>query len=219
MSRFTPRDDPQAQQFWVEGMTVELERCDAHTVELRGITLDTAGTIMCEVSTEAPRFKTAEASSDLTVVQPPLSGPELSPRPVKGQRFMPGDLLEVNCTSPPSRPQAKLRYFINDQMDDGSHTVEHRNIGRGELVRQRGLICSHWDNCRRPDQPHPQSVHPPDQGTLPGRGAEAQVPGCHILRVGPDHHGALPRHRCTLNTPRPNFLKIYLISSFKIFHS
>ena len=116
MSRFTPRDDPQAQQFWVEGMTVELERCDAHTVELRGITLDTAGTIMCEVSTEAPRFKTAEASGELTVVQPPGSGPVISPVPGLGERFSPGHLLEINCTSPPSNPQAKLRFFINDQM-------------------------------------------------------------------------------------------------------
>ena len=95
---------------------VELERSDDKTVQLKSVSLQTAGTIMCEVSTEAPRFKTAEASGELTVVQPPSSGPVISPLPRPGERFSPGDLLEINCTSPPSNPQAKLRFFINDQM-------------------------------------------------------------------------------------------------------
>ena len=113
-------------------MLVELETSDDKTVQLRAVSLQTAGRIMCEVSTEAPRFKTAEASGELTVVQPPSSGPVISPLPRPGERFSPGDLLEINCTAPPSNPQAKLRYFINDQMDDGSHTVQHRHRGLGE---------------------------------------------------------------------------------------
>ena len=97
-------------------MAVELEGSDDKTVELRSVSLETAGSLMCEVSTEAPRFKTAEASGELTVVQPPSSGPVISPLPGPGERFRPGHLLEINCTSPPSNPQAKLRFFINDQM-------------------------------------------------------------------------------------------------------
>ena len=116
MCRYTPRDLPQAQQFWVSGMVVELEGSDDKTVQLKSVSLQTAGTLMCEVSTEAPRFKTAEASGELTVVQPPGSGPVISPLPGPGERFSPGHLLEINCTSPPSNPQAKLRFFINDQM-------------------------------------------------------------------------------------------------------
>ena len=114
-------------------MAVELEGSDDKTVELRSVSLETAGTLMCEVSTEAPRFKTAEASGELTVVQPPGSGPVISPLPGPGERFRPGHLLEINCTAPPSRPPAKLRFFINDQMDDGSHTVQYRHRGRGEM--------------------------------------------------------------------------------------
>ena len=97
-------------------MEVELEGSDDKTVELKSVSLETAGRMMCEVSTEAPRFKTAEASGELTVVQPPSSGPVISPVPGPGERFSPGHLLEINCTSPPSNPQAKLRFFINDQM-------------------------------------------------------------------------------------------------------
>jgi len=132
--RFTPRDQPRAQQFWVSGMVVDLETSDDKTVQLKAVSLETAGRIMCEVSTEAPRFKTAEASGELTVVQPPSSGPVISPLPRPGERFSPGDLLEINCTAPPSNPQAKLRYFINDQMDDGSHTVQYRHRGRDGLT-------------------------------------------------------------------------------------
>ena len=195
MSRYTPRDVPhKAQQFGVEGMRVEMEMSDAHTVELKEISLETAGTIMCEVSTEAPRFKTAEASSDLTVVQPPSSGPWLSPRPRPDQRFRPGDLLEVNCTSPPSRPQAKLRYFINGQMDDGSHSVEYRKTGPGQYQNSSGLFFK-TGHYRRSDQSHTEPLHLPDQGTLQLRSGEALLSSRHLHGVGPVLPSSLPESR------------------------
>ena len=41
-------------------------------------------------------------------------------------RWRLGDTLALNCSSPGSSPPAKLRYYINNMMDDGSHTVMSR---------------------------------------------------------------------------------------------
>ena len=83
------------------------------------------------MSSEAPRFKTVEASGELTVVHPPAQPPTVSPLPRPGQRYrvgtavcwarlycvlQVGEILELNCSSPASTPPAKLRYFINNQM-------------------------------------------------------------------------------------------------------
>ena len=67
--RFTPRDSPSAQQFGVEGVVVRLDRSAAssgsgytvlfrsndRTVEIRDISLKTAGTYMCEVGLPVKR--------------------------------------------------------------------------------------------------------------------------------------------------------------------
>ena len=86
-ARYVPKDRPRAQRFDVDGVRVGLDSSSHNTVELINISLDTAGTLMCEVSLEAPRFKTVEASSDLTVVLPPHSAPVISPGPAPGHRY------------------------------------------------------------------------------------------------------------------------------------
>ena len=71
-----------------------------------------------KVSSEAPRFKTVEANPDLTVIHLPSSPPVLvlTTKPFSDGRYRVGDLFMINCTSPPSKPPAKLRYFINNKM-------------------------------------------------------------------------------------------------------
>lgn len=132
--RYVPKDTPKAQSFFVEGVNVNLANSNHKSVEISNVDLRTHGTLMCEVSSEAPRFKTVEANADLTIVLPPSSPPLVTPQPAPGHRYRLGDMLEVNCTSPPSSPPAKLRYFINNEMDDGSHTVMNRHIGLDGLI-------------------------------------------------------------------------------------
>ena len=45
------------------------------------------------MSSEAPRFKTVEASGELTVVHPPAQPPTVSPLPRPGQRYRVGTAL------------------------------------------------------------------------------------------------------------------------------
>ena len=47
--RYIPKDNPQAQEFGVTGITVSLDNSDDKTVEIPNISLTTAGTYMCEV--------------------------------------------------------------------------------------------------------------------------------------------------------------------------
>jgi len=134
--RYLPNDSPQKQDFQVTGVRVVLSKSDEMTVQLQTVNLVSSGTYMCEVSSEAPRFKTVEARADLTVIQPPNSPPVLS-QPLgsgRGDRYRVGDMFEVNCSSPGSSPPAKLRYFINNMMEDGSHTVAHRRVDSDGLI-------------------------------------------------------------------------------------
>ena len=52
-------------------------------------------------------------------------------------RWRLGDTLALNCSSPGSSPPAKLRYYINNMMDDGSHTVMSRLALAIALVSNR----------------------------------------------------------------------------------
>ena len=51
VARYVPKDRPRGQRFPVEGVEVELGQSDHSSVTLAAVSLATAGTIMCEVST------------------------------------------------------------------------------------------------------------------------------------------------------------------------
>ena len=49
--RYVPKDKPSAQSFNVDGVRVGMAGSNHNRVQLVNVNLDTAGTIMCEVST------------------------------------------------------------------------------------------------------------------------------------------------------------------------
>ena len=49
--RYVPKDKPSAQSFDVDGVRVGMAGSNHNRVQLVNVNLDTAGTIMCEVST------------------------------------------------------------------------------------------------------------------------------------------------------------------------
>ena len=67
-----------------------------------------------KVSTEAPYFKTSTLDQEMKVIDPPDAGPTLVGGQISGYRV--GDLLNINCSSPPSYPPALLRFYVNEQM-------------------------------------------------------------------------------------------------------
>ena len=84
--------------------------------------LGSSGQYTCEVSSEAPRFKTVDATSHMRVIDLPDSQPILrhnldlsKMRGVEGEPgYRVGETLEVNCTSPRSQPAAKLQWYLNN---------------------------------------------------------------------------------------------------------
>ena len=71
-----------------------------------------SGAYRCEVSAEAPAFSSVSGGGRMDVVFLPRHRPTISGG---RSRYLPGDVVDVNCTSAQSLPAAKIRWFINDK--------------------------------------------------------------------------------------------------------
>ena len=102
---------------------VQQHQSNARGVVLTDLTLGASGGFTCEASSEAPRFKTVSGTGYLQVLDLPDSHPILrhnleGGKTVKGAGivgYRVGDTLDVNCTSPRSKPPAKLKWYINNE--------------------------------------------------------------------------------------------------------
>ncbi|XP_059095713.1 uncharacterized protein LOC131890389 [Tigriopus californicus] len=109
--RFVPNEHPQLQVFDVNGIHVDRHRSSREKVVLRNLTLDSAGTYKCEVSAEAPNFRTKSGKQDMVVVVIPSKAEIVGARP----KYQVGDVVNVTCYSYGSKPAASLTWKVNDQ--------------------------------------------------------------------------------------------------------
>ncbi|KAJ8942990.1 hypothetical protein NQ318_001714, partial [Aromia moschata] len=109
--RYTPKELPSTKIFAFEGIHVDLNQSNEHQVVLRDVGFNLSGNFSCEVTTDAPSFATSSVSSAMSVVVLPNSPPTLS---TDRSFYDIGDVLRVNCTSPPSRPSATLTFILNN---------------------------------------------------------------------------------------------------------
>ncbi|XP_035232781.1 uncharacterized protein LOC118204586, partial [Stegodyphus dumicola] len=65
--RYLPSDVPAGQNYELLGVYVDLPRSNATHVYLYKTDLNTEGTYGCEVSTEAPSFRTVKADKELRI--------------------------------------------------------------------------------------------------------------------------------------------------------
>ncbi|XP_076305201.1 cell adhesion molecule 2-like [Tachypleus tridentatus] len=110
--RYLPNDWPPGQFLPLPGVRVDLSKSGENKVYLNRISLESAGIYRCEVSAEAPSFQTVEASKQLEVTVFPTEGPRIN-----GGRheYAVGDTVNINCTSAKSRPEAQIRWYINNK--------------------------------------------------------------------------------------------------------
>lgn len=120
--RYIPTDSPSTAAFRLPGLMVNEYRSTETNIVLRRVDLMTTGLFRCEVSGEAPLFQTASQEKVLVVVNLPDSGPIITG---SQPRYQIGDTLSVSCTSPNSRPAAKLRWYINGEDADPSLLSPH----------------------------------------------------------------------------------------------
>lgn len=76
---------------------------------LTNLSLASGGTYKCEVSAEAPSFRTKFAKQDMVVVVLPTKGEIVGVQP----KYQVGDIVNVTCFSYRSRPSASLTWRVN----------------------------------------------------------------------------------------------------------
>ncbi|XP_015794197.1 uncharacterized protein LOC107370745 [Tetranychus urticae] len=115
--RYVPKDWPHAQVLPMEGIKVDTSRSASSSVYLRYVDLNSAGKYRCEISAEAPSFNTAADEREMVIYALPIEVPQIS---IGQRKYNPGEEVTANCTSPKSKPTAKLSWFINDSPVEGS---------------------------------------------------------------------------------------------------
>ncbi|XP_022249329.1 uncharacterized protein LOC111087334 [Limulus polyphemus] len=65
--RFVPRDKPQQLYFPLEGIEVDFAKSNKQTICIQNVQAETGGKFRCEVSADAPFFKTAAAEKWMAV--------------------------------------------------------------------------------------------------------------------------------------------------------
>ncbi|XP_055642208.1 uncharacterized protein LOC129779003 isoform X2 [Toxorhynchites rutilus septentrionalis] len=108
--RYTPKGNPELMVFPLPGITVERSHSNGSHLTLTAVEPTMSGKYSCEVSADAPSFHTMIVSSEMEVVDIPMSRPHITGlKPY----YQIGDLLIGNCTSYNSKPAANLTWFVN----------------------------------------------------------------------------------------------------------
>ncbi|XP_068215750.1 uncharacterized protein [Palaemon carinicauda] len=110
--RYTPTAPNQPQIFDTPTLDVDVRGSMGGRVVITNVTLDASGPFQCEVSADSPTFYTDSHSANLSVVDLPDTRPIISgvKRP-----YLPGDWVDITCTSKRSKPPPELSFSINNQ--------------------------------------------------------------------------------------------------------
>ncbi|KAL9893622.1 uncharacterized protein LOC119640736 [Glossina fuscipes] len=123
--RYTPGEFPNTKVFPFPGIHVDVTSSNATQVLIRNVGFGLSGNFSCEVTADAPLFSTATAIGTMQVVELPDKRPQLF---TEHTRYEPGDVLRANCSTPPSRPRAELKFTINNMVINNAETQYIRTI-------------------------------------------------------------------------------------------
>ncbi|XP_071521472.1 uncharacterized protein [Panulirus ornatus] len=114
--RWTPLETPSVRIFPVPYFDVDPQQSHRGRVLIHNLTEAAGGNYRCEVSGEAPVFKTSSDSALLIVVDLPDEQPRIIEDGVGPCRLQ--QLITVSCTSHGARPAPNLTFYINDESVD-----------------------------------------------------------------------------------------------------
>ncbi|CAG9854173.1 unnamed protein product [Phyllotreta striolata] len=115
--RYMPGQDPSIMYFPVIGVSVVRRRsgCDNNYCKIELDKLSrrfSGGAFRCELSSEAPSFKLASETRNVTVAAVPKEKPKIEGL---NAHYVEGDVLSANCTSDFGDPPPTLRWFVDGQ--------------------------------------------------------------------------------------------------------
>ncbi|GFS79642.1 c2-set_2 domain-containing protein [Nephila pilipes] len=149
--RYLPEDYPPEQKYELPGIFLDLAWCKEGYIFMNKTDVNSEGIYRCEVSSEAPSFRTVKAESDMRIYVNPSSAPAIVG--VKNQYII-GETVNVTCISAPSRPQAFLKWWINDQeatnedLKRPSTKVSQDGLFTSELILSFKARWHHFRNGR-----------------------------------------------------------------------
>ncbi|XP_055595207.1 uncharacterized protein LOC129745866 [Uranotaenia lowii] len=121
--RYTPKENPSLKAFPVLGISVERSKSNGSHLSLNSVEPTMSGKYSCEVSADSPSFHTMIVSSEMEVVDIPMSKPHITGlKPY----YRIGDLLIGNCTSYNSKPAANLTWLVNNVEVNPKQTMPHQ---------------------------------------------------------------------------------------------
>ncbi|XP_064114853.1 uncharacterized protein LOC135221048 [Macrobrachium nipponense] len=92
---------------------IDLENSRRGRVRVLNVTLAATGNFRCEISGEAPFFRTSFGTATMTVVDPPDSKPAITG--IKKQYRL-RDFVDVNCTSINAKPAPEITFYIDNEL-------------------------------------------------------------------------------------------------------
>uniref|UniRef100_A0A182YDI6 Uncharacterized protein n=1 Tax=Anopheles stephensi TaxID=30069 RepID=A0A182YDI6_ANOST len=110
--RYTPKEIPALKSFVVAGLSVERPQSNGSHLTLMAVEPTATGKYSCEVSADLPSFDTMIVSSEMEVVDVPVTKPLITG--IK-QFYRIGDVVLGNCTSYNSKPAANLTWLLDDK--------------------------------------------------------------------------------------------------------
>ncbi|XP_017769911.1 PREDICTED: uncharacterized protein LOC108557768 [Nicrophorus vespilloides] len=130
--RYTPTERPPTKVFPYAGITVDVNHSNSTQVLLQNIEFNLSGNFSCEVTIDGVVFSTGTDTQSMLVVQLPEHPPTIS---VGHERLDYGHILRANCSSPPSKPPAHLKFLLNNV-----------TVARTEALNGRRALDAVWSD-------------------------------------------------------------------------
>ncbi|CAF4848820.1 unnamed protein product [Pieris macdunnoughi] len=110
--KYVPSNNVQYNFFPQIGVNVDEKDSSSNVIKLTNLTSDSAGLYRCELSGEGPYFITVHDERNISVHLLPYRRPQVTGLE---EEYRAGDIIAVNCSSSRSRPQARLKWLINNE--------------------------------------------------------------------------------------------------------
>ncbi|XP_068229242.1 uncharacterized protein [Palaemon carinicauda] len=121
--RWTPADTQEDKIFPLpSAFEIDLEHSRRGRVRVLNVTLAATGNFRCEISGEAPFFRTSFGTATLTIVDPPDSKPAITG--IKTQYKL-RDIVDVNCTSFNAKPAPEITFYIDNELAEPAWVMSY----------------------------------------------------------------------------------------------